>query len=72
MAAYVRRDLALGRPVVAGEPDLCAEFVYQREHEMAVCPEDCLLRRTRLGLYWPELLREVPRPLTALFPGSSP
>jgi glycerol-3-phosphate dehydrogenase len=43
-------------PVVAGEPDLRAEFVYQREHEMAVCPADHLLRRTRLGLFKPELL----------------
>jgi glycerol-3-phosphate dehydrogenase len=71
VAAYVRRDPGLGRPIVAGEPDLYAEFVYQREQEMAVCPEDCLLRRTRLGLYRPELLREVPRPLVTLFPGSS-
>ncbi len=51
VAAYLGDDPALAEPVVAGEPDLRAELVYQREHEMAVREEDCLLRRTRLGLF---------------------
>jgi glycerol-3-phosphate dehydrogenase len=44
---------------VAGEPDLQVEFVYQRDREMALCPEDLLLRRTRLGLFHPALLRRA-------------
>jgi glycerol-3-phosphate dehydrogenase len=60
VAAYVERDPTLAEPVVAGEPDLRAEFVYQREHEMAAYPADFLLRRTRLGLFRPELLRSPP------------
>jgi glycerol-3-phosphate dehydrogenase len=55
--AYLARDPALAEPVVEGEPDLRVEFVYQREEEMAVREEDCLLRRTRLGLFRPGLLR---------------
>jgi len=55
-AALLARDPALARPVVAGEPDLAVEFVYQRAEEMALCEADCLLRRTRLGLFRPELL----------------
>jgi glycerol-3-phosphate dehydrogenase len=58
VAAYLARDPALAEPVVAGEPDLRAELVYQREEEMAIREADCLLRRTRLGLYRPELLRD--------------
>lgn len=50
-----RRDLA--EPVVPQEPDLRVEFIYQRAHEMATKPEDFLLRRTRLGLLHPDLLR---------------
>jgi glycerol-3-phosphate dehydrogenase len=55
VARYVRQDPALGQPVVAGEPDLRAELSYQRDEEMAVRPEDFLLRRTRLGLFHPGL-----------------
>jgi glycerol-3-phosphate dehydrogenase len=51
---------ALARPIVAGEPDLLVEMVYQRRHEMAERPEDFLRRRTRLGLFHPELLRAPP------------
>jgi glycerol-3-phosphate dehydrogenase len=57
------RDPGLGRRVVEGEPDVLAEFVYQREQEMACRPEDFLLRRTRLGLFHPALLASPP-PLT--------
>jgi glycerol-3-phosphate dehydrogenase len=56
VAAYVERDPGLARPVVEGEPDVLAEFAYQRDHEMAQKPEDFLLRRTRLGLFRPDLL----------------
>jgi glycerol-3-phosphate dehydrogenase len=51
---------ALARPIAAGEPDLLVEMAYQREHEMAVRAEDFLLRRTRLGLFHPELLHAPP------------
>jgi glycerol-3-phosphate dehydrogenase len=57
VAAYMERDPALAGPVVEGEPDLRAELAYQRDHEMALFPADHLLRRTRLGLFHPELLR---------------
>jgi glycerol-3-phosphate dehydrogenase len=59
VATYVERDPQLARPVVAGEPELLAELAYQRDHEMALDPADSLLRRTRLGLFRPQLL---PRP----------
>jgi glycerol-3-phosphate dehydrogenase len=56
VAACLADDPALARPVVEGEPDLRVEFVYQRRREMALFPEDFLLRRTRLGLFHPHLL----------------
>jgi glycerol-3-phosphate dehydrogenase len=65
VAAYLERDPALRRPVVPGEPDLLAELAYQRDHEMAVRPADFLLRRTRLGLFQPGLLRQPPALLGA-------
>jgi glycerol-3-phosphate dehydrogenase len=58
VAAYLERDPALAEPVVPGEPDLRVEFPYQQEHEMAIFPGDHLLRRTRLGLFRPELLKK--------------
>ena len=51
VVAYLNRDSQLAQHVVAEEPDLQAEFAYQRDHEMAVCYEDFWLRRTRLGLF---------------------
>jgi glycerol-3-phosphate dehydrogenase len=60
VADYASRDPALARAVVAGEPDLLAELAYQRDHEMALVPADFLLRRTRLGLFHPELLTSPP------------
>jgi glycerol-3-phosphate dehydrogenase len=54
--AYVARDARLAQPVIAGEPDILAEFEYHREHEMACTRADCLLRRTRLGLFHAELM----------------
>jgi glycerol-3-phosphate dehydrogenase len=63
VAAYLHSYPALAEPVIAGEPDLKVEFVYQREHEMAVDLTDFLLRRTRLGLFRPELLQKSLRTL---------
>ncbi len=65
VAAQLGRDPALRAPVVLGEPDLLAEFAYQREQEMALAPADFLLRRTRLGLFHPELLTPPPAWLKA-------
>jgi glycerol-3-phosphate dehydrogenase len=59
VASYLERAPQLARPVVVGEPDLFVEFAYQREQEMAMRPEDYLLRRTRLGLFHPELLQRA-------------
>jgi glycerol-3-phosphate dehydrogenase len=59
VAAYVERDPELAKPVVPGEQELRAEFVYQQEHEMALFPEDHLLRRTHLGLFRPEVLQLI-------------
>jgi glycerol-3-phosphate dehydrogenase len=56
VAACLVLDPSLAEPVTTGEPDLRIEFPYQREHEMAVYPADHLLRRTRLGLFQPQLL----------------
>jgi glycerol-3-phosphate dehydrogenase len=56
---YARKVPSLAQPIHPDEPDICAEFVYQREHEMALLPEDFLLRRTRIGLFHPERLRNA-------------
>jgi glycerol-3-phosphate dehydrogenase len=55
VARYLDAQPELAKPVVDGEPDLRAEFVFHRDHEMAIYPADYLLRRTRLGLFRPEL-----------------
>jgi glycerol-3-phosphate dehydrogenase len=49
-------DSRAWQAVVPGEPDVWAELRYQAQHEMAIRPADHLLRRTRLGLFHPELL----------------
>jgi glycerol-3-phosphate dehydrogenase len=51
VAEYAVRDTQLAKPIAQGEPDIHAELAYQRDHEMAIYPEDSLLRRTRLGLF---------------------
>jgi glycerol-3-phosphate dehydrogenase len=56
VADYLRRDPALDARIVAEEPDILAEFAYQRDHEMALTADDFLLRRTRLGLFHPDCL----------------
>jgi glycerol-3-phosphate dehydrogenase len=60
VAAYLEREPKLRGRVIPGEPDLMAEFAYHRDHEMAMTPADFLLRRSRLGLFAPELLRSPP------------
>jgi glycerol-3-phosphate dehydrogenase len=59
VAEYIRQDRSLAEPLFHGEPDLSAEWNYQQDHEMAVTPADHWLRRTRLGLYHPELLGKI-------------
>lgn len=56
---YLETRPDLAEPIVEGFPDLRVELLYQQQHEMAVRPEDYLLRRTRLGLIHPELLASV-------------
>ena len=60
VAVYLDRVPGGRDPVLKGEPDLRAEFAYQRDHEMAVRPADFLLRRTRLGLFHSRLLDDPP------------
>lgn len=60
VADYLEEDPGLAERVCADEPDILAEFVYQFEHEMAQTPADFLLRRSRLGLYHPNLLDNPP------------
>jgi glycerol-3-phosphate dehydrogenase len=57
VARYLEGNASLAQPVVPGEPDIHAELVYQRDHEMALFPADHFLRRTRLGLFYPKLLQ---------------
>jgi glycerol-3-phosphate dehydrogenase len=64
VADYLERDPMLRDRVVSEEPDMLAEFAYQRDHEMALTPADFLLRRTRLGLFRPDLLKKPPGFLT--------
>jgi glycerol-3-phosphate dehydrogenase len=56
VAAYLEQASDLAESIAPGEPDLRAELPYQRDFEMALYPADHLLRRTRLGLFRPELL----------------
>lgn len=63
VASYLKSHPQGAEPFVPGEPDLCVEFAYQREHEMAMLPSDFLLRRTRLGLFHPKLLKSPPTDL---------
>ncbi len=54
--AEVIRERHEDQAVVAGEADLIGEWAYQRLAEMATTPADHLLRRSRIGLWHPELL----------------
>jgi glycerol-3-phosphate dehydrogenase len=69
VAAYLVHAPHLAQRVVSTEPDLQVEFAYQREHEMAMREEDCLLRRTRLGLFHADAA--VRRQHLAVFPRSA-
>jgi glycerol-3-phosphate dehydrogenase len=57
VAGYVKNDSSLAHPITPEEPDLRAELVYQQDQEMAVLSADFLLRRTKLGLFHPQLLK---------------
>lgn len=59
VVAYLAQNREWARPILDGEPDILVELVYQREQEMACRLEDHLLRRTRLGLFYPALLRSA-------------
>ena len=56
---YLTADSRASTRIVPGEPDLRGEVAYQREHEMAIRPADFVLRRTRLGLFHPEVVGTV-------------
>ena len=60
VAQLIGQKPTLGERVTPEEPDLLAEFAYQREQEMAIKPADFLLRRTRLGLFHSALLKHPP------------
>jgi glycerol-3-phosphate dehydrogenase len=60
VAEYVGQDHSLAARLCPDEPDLRAEWNFQRDHEMALTPNDHWLRRTRLGLYHPEVLVRSP------------
>lgn len=67
------QDASLRERVVGSEPDILAEVVYARDHEMAVTFEDFLRRRTMLALKAP-LLSHMERVEKAarLFGGVAP
>ena len=52
-------------PLWPGEPDLALEVPYQRDHEMALFPADHFLRRMRLGMYCPGILKVETNPHAA-------
>jgi glycerol-3-phosphate dehydrogenase len=56
VAAYCMNDTTSLTRIIPDAPDLQGELAYQRDHEMAIYPADSWLRRTRLGLFHPELL----------------
>jgi len=56
----------LGQPLIPGMPDILAEAAHAAQAEMALQPEDVLLRRTHVGLKYPakalqvtELMKEL-------------
>ena len=62
VAKYLDGAPDLAQPLTAGEPDLRVEWRYQQEQEMALTPADHWLRRMRVGMWRPELLRESTPP----------
>jgi glycerol-3-phosphate dehydrogenase len=61
VAAYLEHAPKLAESIVPGEPDVRAELPYQRDQELAFFAADHFLRRTRLGLFHPELLTQDER-----------
>ncbi|HEV2949918.1 MAG TPA: glycerol-3-phosphate dehydrogenase [Gemmataceae bacterium] len=59
VAAYCLSDPKGLTRIVPDAPDLRGELAYQRDHEMAIYPKDVALRRTRLGLFHPEIIGTV-------------
>ena len=59
VASYLQDQPHRASTIVPGDPDMQVELLYQRDHEMACCPADHLLRRTRLGLFHPRLMQEA-------------
>jgi glycerol-3-phosphate dehydrogenase len=73
VADYIGREPGLAEAIHPDEPDLHAELAYQRDHEMALCPADFLLRRTRVGLFHPDRLATLEewRGVARFLPGIS-
>ena len=59
VAAFVVASPTGREPVIVGELDMRGEWDYQREHEMAMTRADHLLRRSRVGMWHEELLKET-------------
>jgi glycerol-3-phosphate dehydrogenase len=59
-AAAIIRARQEDRPIVPGEPDVVGEWEYQRRAEMVITRADHVLRRSRIGLWHPELLEQTP------------
>ncbi len=57
--ALLEADGELRQPLVHTMPDIWAEAVYAAQAEMAVQPEDVLLRRTKVGLIEPKEARQI-------------
>src|SRR5262249_22662377 len=62
VARYLEHRPDLAARVVAGVPDMQVEFLYQRDEEMAVRPDDFLRRRTSLALVHPKSLDQYAIP----------
>jgi glycerol-3-phosphate dehydrogenase len=54
--AEIIRERHEDQPLVEGEADLIGEWTYQRREEMAMTAADHMLRRSRIGLWRPDLL----------------
>jgi glycerol-3-phosphate dehydrogenase len=59
VAAYCLSDPKGLTRIVPDAPDLRGEPAYQRDQEMTIYPADFALRRTRLGLFHPEIIGTV-------------
>jgi len=59
VAAYCLSDPKGLTRIIPDASDLQGELAYQRDQEMAIYPADFALRRTRLGLFHPEIIGTV-------------